>query len=56
MKLGRTLEQKIHEACERGMHVTTRNFGGVTFAIIHEPTDEARQKAIDELDKTEAKA
>ena len=32
------------------MHVTTRNIGGMRDAIIHEPTDEARQAAINEYD------
>ncbi len=46
-----TLEKKIHEAVKSGLHVTTRNFGGMTVAKFHEPTDEARQEAIDEFDK-----
>lgn len=43
------LEWKIAAAIERGQHVTTANIGGMTFAIVHEPTDEARAAAIKEL-------
>ena len=49
------LERKIATAIERGQHVTTRTIGGMVCAVIHEPTDEARQAAIDELKASETK-
>ena len=49
------LDKKIVAAIARGQHVTTRTIGGMRCAKFHEPTDEARQAAIDEFDAFVAK-
>ena len=44
------LDKRIAAAIDRGLHVTTRIIGGMRCAKFHEPTNEARQAAIDEFD------